>query len=154
MNAAASAYSKVIKKTGNNLYEPSIEYSYFPNGNIAKIIYFKYGDFQVIHREDGPAVNLYYGDGKISNEKYIINGELHREDGPAIIHYDYNYGFIKEEFYYKNGKCHKEDGPAEIYYKKSKKLARKPHYYYNGKWLQEINSNKELKQYIKTLILK
>jgi antitoxin component YwqK of YwqJK toxin-antitoxin module len=55
------------------------------------------------HREDSPAISLYYTDGNIMRESYYLNGKRHREDGPALIQYNEN-GNIKSEKYYLNGK--------------------------------------------------
>ena len=56
------------------------------------------------HREDGPAVELAGGD-----KSWYINGKRHRKDGPAIEDADGH----KE--WYVNGKRHREDGPAVEY---------------------------------------
>jgi hypothetical protein len=56
----------------------------------------------VLHREDGPAVE--YSDGY--KKSWYINGLLHREDGPAV---EYSDG---TKYWYINGERHREDGPA------------------------------------------
>ena len=66
----------------------------------------KYGDKyycvnNVLHREDGPAIE--YSNG---GKQWYKNGQCHREDGPAIEHPN---GVKK---WYKNGKLHRENGPA------------------------------------------
>ena len=45
------------------------------------IYYYKKGT-DILHREDGPAVE--YADG---SKMWYFNGNRHREDGPAIIHH-------------------------------------------------------------------
>jgi hypothetical protein len=37
----------------------------------------------IYHREDGPAIEFYYG-----HKEWLVNGKLHREDGPAVIYED------------------------------------------------------------------
>lgn len=84
----------------------------------------KSGNKRILHREDGPAVELsngnkfWYKNGKphringpaaecVNGNKYWYkNGYPHREDGPAM---EFSTG---DKFWYKNGKYHREDGPA------------------------------------------
>ena len=87
---------------------------------------FWYGDsdFTILHREDGPAIELTNGD-----QHWYINGKRHREDGPAIDSVDgYQAWYIKDTLHrddgfavgfasgtrswYRNGVLHREDGPA------------------------------------------
>ena len=93
----------------------------------------------------------YYSNGNKWYEEYSLNGRLHNTNGPATIHY-YPNGNIKYEEYYLNGKCHNENGPAIIsYYENGNKIYED--YYLNDELLY-VNSTKELKTYLKTLILK
>jgi antitoxin component YwqK of YwqJK toxin-antitoxin module len=69
----------------------------------------------VLHRDDGPAIIIYFSNGTIESESFYINGKLHREDGPAIIIYFSN-GTIESESFYISDKLHREDGPSQIYY--------------------------------------
>jgi hypothetical protein len=55
----------------------------------------------MLHREDGPAIDDVNGD-----KKWYINGKLHRTDGPAI---EYLGG---DKWWFINDKIHREDGPA------------------------------------------
>ena len=55
----------------------------------------------VLHREDGPAVEYVDGD-----KFWYKNGKAHRENGPAV---EYSNG---DKIWYKNGILHREDGPA------------------------------------------
>jgi len=94
-----------------------------------EIIYNKNGDKEwrvngLLHREDGPAVEMYNGDKawylnnkqhredgpaairKNGDKKWYLNGKLHREDGPAV---EYANG---DKYWYLNNKQHREDGPA------------------------------------------
>ena len=66
-------------------------------------IWYKLGT-DVIHREDGPAIDDSHG-----YKVWYLNGELHREDGPAV---EYSDGY---KAWYLNGKQHREDGPAIEY---------------------------------------
>ena len=54
------------------------------------------------HREDGPALIVYYESGNINYEHYYINGQRHREDGPAVINYNED-GSVSSEYYSING---------------------------------------------------
>jgi len=64
----------------------------------------KYDGSKVLHREDGPAVELANG-----ARGWYINGKLHREDGPAVE--DAN----GTRAWWRNGKNHRDDGPAVEY---------------------------------------
>jgi hypothetical protein len=55
----------------------------------------------LIHREDGPAVE--YSNG---GKEWWLHNQLHREDGPAI---EYLNG---DKTWWINGKLHRENGPA------------------------------------------
>lgn len=57
--------------------------------------YYKKGT-RVLHREDGPAVEL-----SLHYRAWYINGELHREDGPAVR---IRNGSISLDKWYLNGK--------------------------------------------------
>jgi hypothetical protein len=60
---------------------------------------------KVLHRKDGPAIEIENG-----GEKWYKNGKLHRKDGPAVtICYD---GELYSKEWYKNDKLHRKDGPA------------------------------------------
>jgi hypothetical protein len=66
--------------------------------------YYKDKTMNILHREDGPAVE--YADGY---KGWYLNGKRHREDGPAIE------GANGYKRWYLNGKRHREDGPAIEY---------------------------------------
>lgn len=68
-----------------------------PNGTV------EYRLNEVLHREDGPAVE--YPDGR---KDWYLNGRKHRVGGPAVESSDYR-------MWYLNGKLHREDGPAMEY---------------------------------------
>lgn len=51
------------------------------------------------HREDGPAVISYWGNGKKSEEVWGYEGEFHRTNGPAIIEYDLHGNIVLEKYY-------------------------------------------------------
>ena len=61
------------------------------NGNLCW--YLKGTDSDIIHREDGPAIE-YNGGSK----EWYINGKLHRDDGPAV---EFSNGI---KLWYYNGK--------------------------------------------------
>lgn len=56
-----------------------------------------------LHREDGPAVIIYYLSGELRAEKYYVNNMPHREDGPTIIWYRLS-GEVEHKVYFLNGK--------------------------------------------------
>ena len=62
----------------------------------------------VLHREDGPAVEYVNG-----SKCWYKNGNIHRDGGPAMEFVD------GRKYWYKNGKRHREYGPA-IEYKEVK----------------------------------
>ena len=66
--------------------------------------YCKDKEMKILHREDGPAVELSNG-----SKFWWLNGERHREDAPAVEHANGN------KSWWLNGKRHREDGPAIEY---------------------------------------
>jgi len=64
------------------------------------IYWYKEGT-DILHREDGPAVE--YADGE---KRWYQNGKIHRVDGPAI---EYPNG---SRWWVINGQFHRTDGPA------------------------------------------
>jgi hypothetical protein len=95
--------------------------------------YFKDKEMEILHREDGPAIEYSYG----SNSWYL-NGERHREDGPAV---EWSNG-SKE--WYLNGKRHREDGPAVERVNGSKA------WYHHG---QKLSENEFKKKIAKEVVL-
>jgi len=87
---------------------------------------------QLLHREDGPAIEYYNGD-----KHWYINGWHHRVNGPAILYHDGS----KE--YYINGQLHREDGPAYI----NQEIES---YWFNGIYIK-ASSTKEFLRKIKLL---
>jgi len=69
--------------------------------DLSKTIRWSKEGTNILHREDGPAVEYANGD-----KLWYQNGELHREDGPAV---EYANGY---KSWFINGKRHREDGPA------------------------------------------
>ena len=47
--------------------------------------YYSDREMKILHREDGPAIEGYYG-----TKIWYLNGECHREDGPAV---EWDHGF-------------------------------------------------------------
>jgi len=80
----------------------------------------------IIHREDGPAVECTNGD-----KAWYLNGELHREGGPARI-------FKDESQWWFNGKLHREGGPA------IERTNGYKEWWLNGKEYSEQNYKNEL----------
>jgi len=80
-------------------------------------------------------IREYQGDTKY----WYLNYKYHRENGPAI---EYSDG---SKYWYINGRRHRDDGPACEFHSGIKE------YWYNGKHLIDINSDEELKRYIKLL---
>jgi len=86
--------------------------------------------------------NIIYDIEEFRGAKYWrLNGLYHRENGPAVEYID------GHKLWYKNGKLHRDDGPAADWYYRSKE------YWYDGKHLPHVNSNEELKRYIKLLTI-
>ena len=85
------------------LVEASKGSPYIKNITIGKF-YYKDPEMNILHREDGPAIE--YTDG---DKEWWLNGYRHREDGPAIERAD------GDKAWYLNGKLHREDGPAVEY---------------------------------------
>ena len=63
--------------------------------------YYKNKEMNILHREDGPAVECSNG-----GKEWYLNGKLHREDAPAC---EYSDG---SKSWWLNGNLHREDGPA------------------------------------------
>ena len=70
----------------------------FPS--LLRVSWYKNG---LLHREEAPALIVYFSDGRISIETWYKNGKEHREEGPALIEY-FNDGRIQREEYWVNGK--------------------------------------------------
>ena len=92
----------------------------------------------ILHREDGPAIELVNGD-----RAWWVNGKLHREYDPAIEHGN------GTKIWYKNGKLHREAGSAVAFADGYKK------WYLNGKFYGENNdfTNESWVIFIETLII-
>jgi hypothetical protein len=63
--------------------------------------FWRRGDRDTLHREDGPAIEYVSGE-----KQWWINDLRHRADGPAVEFVD------GSKIWYLHGKCHREDGPA------------------------------------------
>lgn len=76
--------------------------SFHSNGKVCTRIWMK-GD--LIHNDNGPAMESYLDDGRPKSFKYICNGKLHNMDGPAVIKLEYTeYEVIKKEMFFIEGK--------------------------------------------------
>jgi len=91
-----------------------------------RTIWYKPGT-EILHREDGPAVEYANGD-----KFWYKEGTNHRLDGPAIEYYN---GTKK---WYKEGLLHREDGPAIEYFYGNKC------WYVEGILYENVNSVEEL----------
>jgi hypothetical protein len=83
-----------------------------------------YWNGQLLHREDGPAVEYTNG-----GEEWYLHGKRHREDGPAA---EYANG---DKHWYLHGQRHREDGPAiewadgtKEWYLQGKEYSKKEYY--------------------------
>lgn len=83
--------------------------------------------------------SIYYFDNKIKGYNNV--------NGPAYISY-YENGNIQRKVFCKNNSRHNQNGPAKIIYFENGEFKNKQ-YWLNECHLHDINSNKELKQYIK-----
>jgi len=98
----------------------TVQYEYYPSGNLQSIIYKKE---TAIHRsyEIGPAVYLYYDSLVLKSVGYYENGKLSRPViyGPAYTSY-YENGNLKGTVYMINGSLHRppEQGPASTVFDK------------------------------------
>ena len=91
----------------------------------------------VLHREDGPAVEY-----PNSSKYWYKNGKRHREIGPAVE------TFYGDKQWYKNGKVHRDDGPAiEYVYGDKEWYLNDVCYGYNNDF-----TNESWIKFIKTLI--
>ena len=133
------------------------EYKYYPQTRTV-IKHYKY---DLLHREDGPAIIIsyqddvyyeyWYKDGKVhhigfpaivcfkngvlKSETWKQEGKIHRDDGPAFIMW-YSNGNLKEVKYFKNEKLHREDGPASLILKENGEL-------YHEVWYKEGDYHRE-----------
>jgi hypothetical protein len=77
---------------------------YIKIDNDGSKFYYKDKEIEILHREDGPAIE--YASG---SKYWYRDGLLHREDGPAIERAD------GDKSWWRDGKLHREDGPAVEY---------------------------------------
>jgi len=82
---------------------------------------------------------IYHIEEDYFGKYWRLNTYLHRENGPACEYYD------GDKIWYKNGVCHRDDGPAV------ENSSGYKEYWYDGKRLNNINSDEELKRYVKLL---
>ena len=76
---------------------------------------------------------IFYTDGSIKWQEWLLNGERHRDDGPAVIIYrqildEQSYtksnGSILRQAWWLNGERHRSDGPALIGYRANGSILR------------------------------
>lgn len=82
------------------------------------------------HRTDGPALENYHENGKLSSVYYYNHGVQHRLDGPAVTSYSEN-GVKLSENYYVDDIPENKSGPTSI------------QFYPNGNVMLEIWENKK-----------
>lgn len=102
------------------------------NGRFENIDGYEYYLNDILHREDGPAMEKY------GEQYWAINGHLHRIGGPAFI------GKYSIQ-YYQDGNLHREDGPALILFSSGQ---NHNYWAYHGEHL-DCKSQKEFEQLIK-----
>jgi antitoxin component YwqK of YwqJK toxin-antitoxin module len=107
-----------------------IKESYHINGELASISY--YNSKGKLHREDDkPAELLYYKNGFLKSEKYMLNGKKHRSEGkPAFVKYNQE-GKVIYLGYFINDKFHNIEKPALIKYHDNDQIEELK-YYVNG----------------------
>jgi len=59
----------------------------YPNGAIYQIVYHLDDDDMFWHREDGPAFEKFFLNGKLARQDWWFNNKKHKTDGPATIIY-------------------------------------------------------------------
>lgn len=104
--------------------------SYHINGELASISY--YNSKGKLHREgDLPAELLFYKNGLLKSEKYMLNGKKNRNQAkPAFIKYNKD-GQVIYLGYFVNDKFHKINEPALIKYHDNGQIEELK-YYVNG----------------------
>ncbi len=73
------------------------------------------------HRTGGPSSEFFYKDGSLLSRLYYVDDRLHRVDGPA------RESFFKEQKisfreWFNHGKRHRDDGPAEEVFLRTRNL--------------------------------
>jgi hypothetical protein len=87
-----------------------------------------------LHREEGPALVVYFVCGNVEYQSYYIKDVQHREDGPSYTeYYRGSDGAKRVDVWRKEGKKHREDGPAEIWYRREDGSAKDKTYWIRGK---------------------
>ncbi len=79
-----------------------------PNGRVKSILYKVNGR---MHRDNGPAYQVWNDAGVLIREKWYQNGRWHRDNGPAYQQWNDAGELIVEEWH-QNGRWHRDNGPA------------------------------------------
>ena len=79
------------------------------NGSVGVNVVLKPGT-NTLHNESGPAVELFYKNGKPKLINYYRDGQLHNLKGPAVEEYSQNGSLIEKKYYIKG----KEVLPNEV----------------------------------------
>lgn len=102
------------------------------------------------HRENGPAMTRWYENGSLCFQEYMINGKGHRDSGPSFECY-YENGQKEEEVYMINGKYHRTDGPAHTQWESD---GKKTEFYFFNDEAIECSSDEEFKKIVKLIAFK
>jgi antitoxin component YwqK of YwqJK toxin-antitoxin module len=93
-----------MSEIGSNAYTLN-----WGNGTVGINVVFKTGT-KVLHNESGPAVELFYKNGKPKLISYYRDGALHNLKGPALEEYNQDGSLIEKKYYIKG----KEVLPNEV----------------------------------------
>lgn len=109
----------------------------------------------ILHRTNGPALQIWNEDGQIIYEIWSKNGKWHRKDGPAQTEW-YDNGNKKSEKWYKKGVMHRENGSAfQEWYQNNQPMREE--WLKNGEWYREdgpavqfwyLNGQKQFEQWL------
>lgn len=126
----------------------AIKTEFWEDGTLKMEIHHVDGQPTKLHREDGPAMIMYYRGSGIASFAWYRNGHLFRRGGPAETFY-VSFGIVvKEVWYEKEGVGpHREDGPAMIEYSVSTGRIDNMVWYWNGRWLA-IHNQHQFEKYV------
>ena len=124
------------------------QFKFYTTVGIIETDYYTDKNKYLLHREDGPAIINYNGDGSIAYEYWYINGVQHREDGPASIRY-YEDGSIHYEAWRWCGMLHRHDYTLPVY----RWGGSTCYYWYGVKCTQKQLLNKKFRDRIQLEVL-
>ena len=118
----------------------------------------KYFQDSKLHREDGPAVEIFSDKtGAIFTERWYREGKLHRKNGPAVISYDESEvvpPIVKLEEWYRDGVRHRDKGPAYTEYLVKTKKCGSSQLITNKKQAKTCEEGIEQQRYLERWYLK